>query len=134
MGEKELKLFIDDIYRIIKPKENKFTLSDIEMLVDSYYVIREDKSLYSLAIQKYQTLMNSLQYLLNDEIRIIELQDRIECNKKSEITLQVSNRLNAEELILLNYLYNLIMEAFFEEKKFTIKLYQEEKNKCLQKK
>lgn len=138
MGDKELKLeaLMKDINNIIKPKPEKIVLGHIDILVEIYSSIKEDKTLYALAIQKHKSIISALEYILKDEVRLIELQGQINNYDflDPEIILEVPDTFTGEELILINYLYNLIIGAFIEEKNVTIKLYPKEARKCLQKK
>ena len=138
MGDKELKLeaLMKDINNIIKPKPEKIVLGHIDILVEIYSSIKEDKTLYALAIQKHKSIISALEYILKDEVRLIELQGQINNYDflDPEIILEVPDIFTGEELILINYLYNLIIGAFIEEKNVTIKLYPKETRKCLQKK
>lgn len=138
MGDKELKLeaLMKDINNIIKPKPEKIVLGHIDILVEIYSSIKEDKTLYALAIQKHKSIISALEYILKDEVRLIELQGQINNYDflDPEIILEVPDTFTGEELILINYLYNLIIGAFIEEKNVTIKLYPKETRKCLQKK
>ena len=138
MGDKELKLeaLMKDINNIIKPKPEKIVLGHIDILVEISSSIKEDKTLYALAIQKHKSIISALEYILKDEVRLIELQGQINNYDflDPEIILEVPDIFTGEELILINYLYNLIIGAFIEEKNVTIKLYPKETRKCLQKK
>ena len=135
MGDKELKLeaLMKDINNIIKPKPEKIVLGHIDILVEIYSSIKEDKTLYALAIQKHKSIISALEYILKDEVRLIELQGQINNYDflDPEIILEVPDTFTGEELILINYLYNLIIGAFIEEKNVTIKLYPKETRKCV---
>lgn len=142
MGEEEklqvkkVDSLMEEIIELIAPKKEKFVLGDVEMLVEIYSSIKEDKTLYALAIQKHKSIISALEYILKDEVRLIELQGQINNYDflDPEIILEVPDIFTGEELILINYLYNLIIGAFIEEKNVTIKLYPKETRKCLQKK
>src|SRR5574344_494279 len=120
MGDKELKLeaLMKDINNIIKPKPEKIVLGHIDILVEISSSIKEDKTLYALAIQKHKSIISALEYILKDEVRLIELQGQINNYDflDPEIILEVPDTFTGEELILINYLYNLIIGAFIEEK------------------
>lgn len=126
----KLEYFIKDMDNIIKPKEEKITYQDITDMRDIFYEIKEDKKLYSLAIKKYKSRIIALECLFSEELNIIKLCELINEGKiwDNQITIEIKYNLNVDELIYLNYLYNVTVNSFLENKDVQITLVKKEKN------
>ena len=125
-----LEYFIKNMDYIIKPKEEKITYQDITDMGDIFYTIKEDEKLYSLAIKKYKSRIIALECLFSEELNIIKLCELINEGKiwDNQITIEIKYNLNVDELIYLNYLYNVTVNSFLENKDVQITLVKEEKN------
>ena len=126
-----LEYFIENMDYIIKPKEEKITYQDITDMGDIFYTIKEDEKLYSLAIKKYKSRIIALECLFSEELNIIKLCELINEEKiwDNQITIEIKYNLNVDELIYLNYLYNITVNSFLENKDVQITLIKKEKNK-----
>lgn len=123
----KLEYFMNEIDKIIEPKEENITYQDINDFRDIFCEIKEDKSLYSLAIKKYKTKMIALECLFLEELNIIDLCELINAGKiwDNQITIEVKYNINIDELIYLNYLYNIAVNSLLQNKEVKIKILKE---------
>lgn len=123
----KLEYFMNEIDNIIEPKEENITYQDINDFRDIFCEIKEDKQVYSLAIKKYKTKMIVFECLFLEELNIIDLCELINTGKiwDNQITIELKYNLNIDELIYLNYLYNLAVNSLLQNKEVKIKILKE---------
>lgn len=125
--EKKLDYLMHEIDSIIVPRKENINYQDINYFRDIFYEIKEDKILYSLAIKKYKTKIISFECLFLEELNIIDLCELINTGKiwDNQITIELKYNLNVDELIYLNYLYNLAVNSLLQNKEVKIKILKE---------
>jgi hypothetical protein len=127
----QLEYLMKEIENIIKPKEEKITYQDLINVRDNFYEIKENEKLYSLALKKYETRMMAFERLFFEELNIIKICELINDEKiwDNQLTIEIKCNLNIDELIYLNYLYNIAINSMLENKEVKITLVKKEKNK-----
>lgn len=127
----QLEYLMKEIDNIIKPKNEKITYQDIIDIREIFYEIKENEKLYALAFKKYKTRMVAFENLFFEELNIIKICELINEDKiwDNQITIEIKKELNVDELIYLNYLYNLAVNSILENKEVKIILSKKEKNK-----
>lgn len=130
-SNEQLEYLMKEIENIIKPKEEKITYQDLINVRDNFYEIKENEKLYSLALKKYETRMMAFERLFFEELNIIKICELINDEKiwDNQLTIEIKCNLNIDELIYLNYLYNIAINSMLENKEVKITLVKKEKNK-----
>ena len=127
----QLEYLMKEIDNIIKPKEEKISYQDIIDIREIFYEIKENEKLYNLAIKEYKTRIITLECLFFEELNVIKLCESINDEKiwDNQITIEIKCNLSIDELIYLNYLYNLAINSILENKEVKIVLLKKDKNK-----
>jgi len=126
----KLENFIKEIDDIIKPKKDSFSYQEIMDLRDLFFEIKSNDILYSLANYKYKNRINVLNCLFYEELNIMKIYESLNHDiSKNELIVELDYELNIDELIYLNYLYNLMVNSFIKDRKVNIILINKNKNK-----
>jgi len=126
----KLEIFMKEIDDIIKPKKDSFSYQEIMDLRDLFFEIKSNDILYSLANYKYKNRINVLNCLFYEELNIMKIYESLNHDiSKNELIVELDYELNIDELIYLNYLYNLMVNSFIKDRKVNIILINKNKNK-----
>jgi len=126
----KLEIFMKEIDDIIKPKKDSFSYQEIMDLRDLFFEIKSNDILYSLANYKYKNRINFLNCLFYEELNIMKIYESLNHDiSKNELIVELDYELNIDEIIYLNYLYNLMLNSFIKDRKVNIILINKNKNK-----